>query len=85
MHAGVRSDRGMVLDDHVAGQGCRIGHDDVVAEKAVVRDVGCDHQEIVVSDAGVSATAFGAAMDVDVFAKCVVGTDRQKGLFTVRT
>ena len=71
----------MVLDRHMTGQCRGIGHDDVVAEKAVVRNVRADHQEIVISDAGMSATAFSSAVNIDVFAKCVVGTDRQKGFF----
>jgi len=43
--------------------------------------VDCDHQEIVVSDAGVSSTTFSTPIDVDVFAKGVVGTDSQERFF----
>src|SRR5688572_20083708 len=80
----IGSDRGVVLDRHVARQRRGIGHDDVVADRAVVRDMRPDHQKVAVSDAGLAAAASGSAVNIDVLAKRVARTDGQKSFLVVK-
>jgi hypothetical protein len=45
-------EHGVILDAYVSGQAHVVGHDDVAADVAVVRDVGADHEQVVVADGG---------------------------------
>ena len=59
MHAGHAADDRVVLHDDVARQHGRVGHDDVVAHEAVMRDMDGGHQQAVVADARLLALAGG--------------------------
>src|SRR6267142_6126808 len=73
----------MVFNHDMAGQGGSICHDDVVAENTIVRHVYIDHQEIVIADLRMTAAALCAAIDVHIFAKHVMRTDRQECLLAL--
>ena len=55
----------------------------MIADDAVMSDVRSNHQEIVVADTSVSSSALCAAMDIHVFAKLIVGANRQKGFLAM--
>src|SRR5258708_6089053 len=52
VHRTQRAYRGPFFHDDVSTQGCGIGQDDVVADHAVVGNVGVGHDEGVTADAG---------------------------------
>src|SRR5437588_5005252 len=68
MHSRVRADVGAVVNNDVAGEGGRVGHDHVITDDAVVGDVTLRHQKTVVTDLCDAAAAFGAAMNSDELA-----------------
>ena len=75
VHRTQRAHRGPFFHDNVASQSCGVGQDDVVADHAIMRDVGVGHDERVIADAS-EASAFGrAAIDGDKFADSVVVAD----------
>ena len=74
MHRRQSADDRVILHRHVAGQRRDVGHDDVVAERDVVRDVAVGQDVIVRADGRDFAVA-GGAVDGDVFAKGVVVAD----------
>jgi hypothetical protein len=65
----------------VAGKRCGVGHDDLIPQGAIVRDVRANHEKILISNPRVPSSALRSAMDVDVLTECVAFADRQKGLF----
>src|SRR5208282_1840719 len=70
-----RSDHGPVFHGYVAAQGRSVREDGVVADHAVVRDVGVGHDQRVASDAGEATAARRPTADGDVLADHVVVTD----------
>ena len=54
---------GVVVDADVPGERGAVGHDHVVADRAVVRDVGVGHEEAVAADARQPAALDRAAVD----------------------
>ena len=64
----------MILDRHVARERRDVGHDDVVAQRAIVRDVAVGEDVIVRADARDFAVA-GRAVNGDVFAEGVAVAD----------
>ena len=52
-------DDGLIVDFHVAGHGDQVGDGDVVAQDAVMRDVGIGHDEVAGSDAGLAVQFVG--------------------------
>ena len=63
MHPRIGSNIGIVLNYYVAGQcGC-VRHDHVVADYAVVCDVGLGHEQTIVADLSQHSTTERAAMD----------------------
>jgi len=52
-----------------------VGHDDVVANRAVVSDVGVSHDEVVAADAGEASAFDGASVDGDELANDIVVAD----------
>ena len=64
----------MVLDGHVARERRDVGHDDVAAQRAIVRDVAIGQDVIVRADARDLAVA-GRAVNGDVFAEGVAVAD----------
>ena len=74
MHRRQPADDRVVLDGHVARERGDVGHDDVVAQHAIVRDVAVGQDVVVRTDARDFAVA-GGAVDGDVFAEGVVVAD----------
>src|SRR5687768_4923819 len=72
MHAGIGSDICTVGDLDMAGQRCGVGHDDLVSELAIVRDVSLSHKQIFVTYTGHATAARGAAMDRNEFANMIL-------------
>ena len=70
----------IVLQRHVAGQGGAVGEDDVVADPAVVADVGIDHEQVVVPDAGLHAATVRADVEGGELADRVPVADRQRAV-----
>src|SRR3984957_4094313 len=68
----------MVLDDDMAGEGRVIGHDHIISDLAVVRDMRPDHQQAIVADARNHAAAGGAGIDRHVLADRVVAADFER-------
>src|SRR4029079_8536609 len=64
-----------VLDDDMARKPHAVAQDHVVTDADVVSDVGVDHQQVVIADAGDQAAALGAAMDRDKLANAVAVPD----------
>ena len=82
VHEGATTDDGKVIDYDLSGQLGRIGHDDVIAQLAVVCDVAVRHDEVVVSDDGFAFTE-GSAVDGNELTDVAVVPDDGPGLFTV--
>src|SRR5882672_4012789 len=61
----------------MASQGCGVGQNHVIADIAIVRDMGVSHDQRVAADAGQSAAFDGTAVDSDELANLVVITDFQ--------
>src|SRR5687768_10200715 len=78
MDARVRADGRMIFDDDVSGERGGIRHDDVVANDAIVGHMHPGHQKVVIPNPRAPAASAGSSMDVDVFAKDVMGTDYQE-------
>lgn len=78
MHGGNASDDGAVFHGDVASKGSDVGHHNVIAELAIVRDVGVG-EEVIVRTNYSSITVVGGAVDGDVFAKGVVVADAGVG------
>ncbi len=78
MHRRQPAHHGMVLHLHVAGQRGDVGHDDAIAERAIVRHVAVGQDGVVRADEGGLAVA-GGAVDGDVFAERVVVADFRAG------
>ena len=68
MHGHGARERGVVVDVNVPAQQRAVGHDDVVAELAVVGHVATGHQEVVVADPRDAVFLFAAAIDRHAFA-----------------
>jgi len=60
-------DDGIILDMDMSGKVRRIGHDDVVAELAIVGDMAIRHDEIAVADHGHADVRRCRAIDRNVF------------------
>ena len=76
-----RSHHRPLSDRDVAAQGRGIGQDDVVADDAIVRDMGVGHDQRVAANAGQSAALDGAAVDGDKLANLVVVADLEARRF----
>src|SRR5437588_4947000 len=68
VHRAQRAHCGPILDDDMATQGRRVGHDYMISDYAVVSDVGVGHDQVVAADAGEPSAFGGAAIDGDEFA-----------------
>ena len=78
MHRRQPADDRMILDGHMARQRRHVGHDDVVAQRAIVRDVTVGQDGVVRTDARDFAVA-GRAVNGDVFAEGVAVADFRAG------
>ena len=74
MHRRQPANHRMVLDGHVAGERRDVGHDDVAAQRAIVRDVAVGKDVIARADAR-DFTVAGRAVNGDVFAEGVAVAD----------
>jgi hypothetical protein len=83
MHARESSDGCVIFNDDMTCQSCCVGQDDIISNLAVMSDVNVRHQKIVIADSGVSAATLRTSMNVDVFTKDIVITDREKRFFTL--
>src|SRR5258707_1256157 len=63
VHRAERAHRGPLFHGNVASQGRGVGHDDVIANRAVMRDVGVGHDKNVVTEAGYAAAFRRASID----------------------
>src|SRR6266699_753895 len=75
VHRTKRTHRGPFFDDDVASQSCGIRQNHVVADYAVMGNVGVGHDERVAADAGQASAFYRAAIDGHKFADSVVVAD----------
>src|SRR5947209_17597000 len=70
------TENGIILDYDMAGE-CRVvGHDNTVADLAVMSDVGTDHKKAAVADPGDHAPALGSRAYCHIFADRAVAPDQ---------
>ena len=72
------ADDGEIADRAMARQHDVVGEDHVVADAAVVPDVGVGEEGAAIADGRHHATAFGAGIHGHAFADLAVGPDRQR-------
>ena len=75
------ADRGPLLDDNVAAKRRRIGENDVIANDAIVRNVGICHDERVAAHVGEPAALYGATIDSGELADHIVISYFEPGCF----
>src|SRR5690349_9891542 len=75
MYGTKRSDDRVLLDGHVTGQRGRIGHDHVVSDVTVMRDMGVGHDQAVASNPGQPGASRRATVDRHALADYVVVAD----------
>ena len=80
VHGHRAAQRGVVVDVHMPAQQRAVGHDDVVAQLAVVGDVAAGHQEILVAEPRDAVFFFAAAIDRHAFANDVAVADHDLGV-----
>ena len=83
VHRAKRAHRGPLFDDYVASQRCGVGQNDVVADRAVVGNVGVGHDQRMIADAGQASALSGAAIDGDELAYGVVVADFEARWFVL--
>ena len=79
MHPDETSQVGPVLHHDMAAQGGGVGHDHMIADPAIMGDMGIGHQHVVVTDHRNSAAFDTTAMDRNIFADQVMIADGQRG------
>ena len=84
MHAGERTDGDVILDRHVAAKRGPVAEDRVVADRAVVGDMGVRHEEIMIADPGHASAARRTPMNGHELAKDVVRPDDQPAPLTAK-
>src|ERR1700691_814048 len=77
VHRAQAAEHGVILDADMAGQGRVVGHDDVIADDAVMRHMRADHEQTPVAHLGHHAAAAGAGVHGHLFADDVVAADNQ--------
>ena len=82
VHRTKRAHRRPFFDDDMASKSCGVGEDDVVADDAIMCDVGVGHDQRVIADAGQASALCSAAIDGDKFADGVVVADLKARRFT---
>ncbi len=70
-----RANHSPFFDDDMAAQSCSIGEDDVVADYAVMGNVGVGHDQSMAADARQASALGGAAIDGNELADNVVVAD----------
>src|SRR5919201_5955820 len=56
MHWAKRADRRPVFHDYMPGERGRVGHDDVIADHAIMGDVGISHDQAMIANTREAAT-----------------------------
>src|SRR3954468_17152746 len=75
MHRTERAHAGPIFYGYVSGERGSVCHDHVVANHAIVRDVGIGHDQAMIANAGDSAAAWRSSMDGDELSDDVVVSD----------
>src|SRR3954468_19446691 len=83
MHRRECTDGRPLLDYHVSGKRGIVGHDDMVAHKAIVRDVRVSHEQAVAAELSQPPATGRAAVDGDAFADLVMVADLEARLLTL--
>ena len=81
MHRTQRAHHRPLSDRDMAAEGRSVGQNDVVADVAIVRDVGVSHDQYMASHASQAAALDGAAVDGDELANLVMVTDLEPSGF----
>src|SRR6266571_5301624 len=79
VHRTKRAHRSPFFDDYVASQSCGVGQDDVVADLAVMGNVGVGHDQRMAPNARDSAALGGAAIKRGKLAHDIVVADFEAG------
>jgi hypothetical protein len=74
------ADDGEVLNVDVSGKVCRVGHDDVIAQLAVMGDMAVRHQQVVIADDGDADVGAGRPINRNVFPDRVMIADNDPRL-----
>ena len=69
MHRDLTAEKYMIADAHVAAEHDVVGKGDVIAQLAIVTDVGSDHEKTAFADTGYSAAVFGPRVHGHAFAQ----------------
>src|SRR5256885_14610722 len=83
VHRRKSSAGGRFFDDDVSGKRGVVGHDHVVANETIVRNVGVRHEQAVTAELCESAAAGSATMDGDALANMIVVTDLEPRLLAL--
>ncbi len=71
-HRRLAAEKAVVADARMAAEHGIVGHDDVIADLAVMGDMRSRHQEAMIADLGNAAIVLGAGIDGDVLADVAV-------------
>ena len=78
MHGRQSADHNVIFDGDVTGQSCDVGHDDLIAQGDVVRDVAIG-EDIIARTHSCDLTVARGAVDRYIFAEGVVVADFRAG------
>lgn len=79
MHQREPSQNGVAVQMHMPGQRSAIGHNDVIADDAIVRYVGICHKQVVIAYLGKAFILLGASMHGGILAYRISIADFQPG------
>jgi hypothetical protein len=80
MDGGKTAECRMILDSDMACERCVINEDDVVADLAIMRDMGAGEEKTMAPHAGYMTAAFGAAIHGDMLTNRVVTANHKPAL-----
>ena len=83
VHCGKAADDRKIVHTHMPAEGGPVGHDDVVAELAVMGDVRVGHTQVAAADAGQAAPAFRAPVERGEFTDAVIVAEFQPRHFAL--
>src|SRR5262245_9578538 len=83
VHAGKRSHRRVVFNDHMPRESRGIRQNGVISQRAVMADMDVCHQIVMIPDACTAAAALRTPMNVDVFAEYIMISDRKERLLAL--
>ncbi len=79
MHRAQRSDDGVILDDHMAGERRIVCHDHLITDEAIVSHVGVRHQQTVTANLREAAALDRTPMNSHALSKVIAVADLQPG------